>query len=454
MATSASVDYEQKKHYLLEELQKQNRLGGTLRLKKKTSNLFRHREKSHEKWLNLMVFNRVIRVDPVHLVAEVEGLTTYEDFVNETLKYDCLPAIVPELKSITIGGAIAGLGAESSSFRFGWVHETASEIEVLLSHGEVVIASPNNEHRDLFYALPGSYGTLGYVLKATLRLIPVKPFVRLSRFRFTDPAAYFSKLMELVENPASDGPIDYIDGVSLGNELFITVGRFVDQAPTISNYKFMHIYYQSIPQKKEDYLTALDYIWRWDTDWFWCSKYFLMHNRFFRFLLGKFLLKSTAYGKIMRLINSNTFFRWTTEAFGPRTETIIQDLQIPAEKALEFYQFFKNEMHIDPMLICPIRLNAGLSPFLFCKMDKNKWYINFGAYGNFIPSDQAPGYFNKKIEKKVSALNGNKWLYSNVFYSEQEFWRLYEKSTYEALKKKYDPHNFLTDIYTKCSEKM
>lgn len=451
MDTVARVDYENKKQRLLAGFKHQKQQG-VWRLQKKTSNLFRHRKKSSAKWLDLTTFNQVITIDPINLIAEVEGLVTYEDFVAAALPHHCLPAIVPELKSITVGGAIAGLGAESSSFKFGWVHETATEIEVLLSHGEVVCCSPNNEHRDLFYALPSSYGTLGYVLKAKIRLIPIKPYVKLSRLRFTEPEAYFAKLAELATESSSH--IDYIDGTSLGDEMFITVGRFVDQAPYVSDYKFMNIYYQSIATKTEDYLTTLDYIWRWDTDWFWCSKYFLMQNVFFRFLLGKWMLKSTVYWQIMRFINAHTWIRQLTNFFGQKTETIIQDLQIPLESAVKFYRFFKNDVHIDPMLICPIKLNPSLDKFLFCQMAKDKIYINFGAYGNFVPSDKEIGYFNRLIENKVVQCGGNKWLYSNVFYSEQEFWNLYDKTAYFSIKTKYDPGGLLTDLYTKCSEKI
>jgi len=449
MVTEASADYQRKKNELLMQW-KEMTGNGAIRLHKKRSNLFRHRQNLPARWLDLTRFNRVIRIDPINLTAEVEGLLTYEDFVAETLKYNCLPQIVPELKSITVGGAIAGLGAESSSFRYGWVHETVSEMEVLLSHGEVVCCTPNNEHRQLFYAFPSSYGSLGYVLKAKLGLIPIKPYVKLSRLSFREPKAYFAKMAELVEAPA----VDYLDGVSLGDELLITVGQFVDQAPYVSNYRFMNIYYQSIPKKSTDYLTTVDYIWRWDPDWFWCSKYFLMQNKFFRFLLGKWLLKSTVYWQIMHFVNTHPWVQRFTQWVTPKTETIIQDLQIPVENAGEFYQFFKHDLHIDPMLICPIKLNPSLDKFLFCQLAKNKVYINFGAYGNFIPSDQEAGYFNRLIETKVSACNGSKWLYSNVFYTEQEFWRLYDKSTYFSLKNQYDPQGLLKDIYTKCCEKI
>lgn len=451
MAISAVADYQQKKRHLLTHIQAYSPAKASLRLRKKTSNLFRHRPRSATHWLDLTAFNQVLSIDPVNLIAEVEGLVTYEDFVDAALTQHCLPAIVPELKSITVGGAIAGLGAESSSFRYGWVHETALEIEVLLPHGEVVICTPDNEHSDLFYALPSSYGSLGYVLKAKMRLIAVKPYVKLTRLHFTDPEQYFNKLMELSNHP---GDIDYIDGVSLQDDLYITLGQFSEQAPFLSNYRYLNIYYQSIPVKPTDYLTTLDYIWRWDADWFWCSKYFLMQNPVVRRLLGKWLLKSTVYWRIMHFMNAHSFIRKLTHWIMPATETIIQDLQIPAEKACQFYQFFKQEIKIDPMLICPLRMNPQLAQFMFCPLQKNQIYINFGAYGNFIPSEQESGYVNRRIENKVAEAGGNKWLYSNVFYSAQEFWNLYDKNAYCSLKAKYDPHNLLRDIYTKCTEKI
>ena len=35
-----------------------------------------------------------------------------------------MPAVVPQLKSITLGGAVAGVGIEATSFRYGLVHDT------------------------------------------------------------------------------------------------------------------------------------------------------------------------------------------------------------------------------------------------------------------------------------------------------------------------------------------
>ena len=81
-----------------------------------------------------------------------------------------MPAVVPQLKTITLGGAVAGVGIEATSFRHGLVHETVLEIEVLLpATARVVTARRDNEHADLFFGFPNSYGTLGYALRVAAR---------------------------------------------------------------------------------------------------------------------------------------------------------------------------------------------------------------------------------------------------------------------------------------------
>ena len=57
------------------------------------------------------------------------------------------------------------------------------------------------------------------------------------------------------------------------------------EVPSVSDYTYMDIYYRSIQRKSEDWLTAKDYIWRWDTDWFWCSKHFYVQKPGIRRLL-------------------------------------------------------------------------------------------------------------------------------------------------------------------------
>ena len=60
-----------------------------------------------------------------------------------------MPAVVPQLKSITLGGAVAGVGIEATSFRHGLVHDTIVAMDILTGDGRIVTCTAENEHRDL-----------------------------------------------------------------------------------------------------------------------------------------------------------------------------------------------------------------------------------------------------------------------------------------------------------------
>ncbi len=459
-AAEALADYEEKKRKLAEEIRQSFQDGHkqTIALDKESSNLFRSRAKeSEQKRIDVRSFNRVLSVDKERMIADVEGMTSYEELVKETLKYDCLPTVVPELKSITIGGALSGCGIESSSFRYGLVHETIEEMELLLGSGRVVVCTPENEYKDLFFAFPNSYGTLGYALRVKVRLIPVKKYVKLSHYYFSDPLSYFEELNRLCNENRESGPISYIDGVIFNEKkMAIITGQFVDEACLLSDYHYMHIYYRSICEKPIDYLTTLDYIWRWDTDWFWCSKAFFMQNWLFRFLFGKFLLKSTAYTKMMRMIDRNNALKSLVGYFRGKRESIIQDVLIPVKEAPRFLKFFQQEIGIAPIWICPThplkRVSYDLYPFDLCPLDPDTLYIDFGFWDS-KKTDREEGYYNKMIERKVRELKGFKSLYSSSFYTEEEFWQLYDHSRYLQLKEKYDPQAHFKDLYQKCVSK-
>ena len=116
----------------------------TVRLAKPTSNLFRARAKRDAPGLDISGLTGVIAVDPEARTADVAGMCTYEDLVAATLPYGLSPLVVPQLKTITLGGAVTGLGIESASFRNGLPHESVLEMDILTGAGEIVTASPTS----------------------------------------------------------------------------------------------------------------------------------------------------------------------------------------------------------------------------------------------------------------------------------------------------------------------
>jgi FAD/FMN-containing dehydrogenase len=375
-------------------------------------------------------------------------MTTFVDLADATLAAGTMPRVVPQLKSITLGGAVAGVGIEASSFRFGLVHDTISEIEVLTGDGRALVCTPDNEHRDLFHALPNSYGTLGYALKLTACTTPVRRHVHIEHRSHGDPAEYFAELGRLCAQPG----IDFLDGVVFARDaLVVTIGRFVEAAPYASDYTFERIYFRSLRERKTDYLATRDYLWRWDTDWFWCSQNLGLQRRWLRRLAGRRRLNSITYQKIMRW-NS----RWKVTAAwdrlrGLHAESVIQDVDIPLARAAEFLDFLHAQIGIVPIWICPIRAPAGGPSFPLYPLTPGAVYVNFGFWDNVRTRQAHPaGFHNRKIEHKVTELGGIKSLYSDSYFTPGEFWEIYNRPTYDALKRKYDPDRALPDLYEKC----
>ena len=67
---------------------------------------------------------------------------------------------------------------ETSSHTYGVFAQIASGYEVILSNGEIKYITENSQEKDLFYSIPFSYGTLCFVTGVTLKIKPVKPFVK------------------------------------------------------------------------------------------------------------------------------------------------------------------------------------------------------------------------------------------------------------------------------------
>jgi FAD/FMN-containing dehydrogenase len=442
-----ATGYQKKKEFLAAQLRAARAAdAGPLALQKETSNLFRDRAAAPRRRLDVRAFNEVLLVDPENNFVESEGMATYEALVDACLSRGVMPAVVPQLKTITLGGALAGVGIESSSHRQGLVHDTVLESDVLLGDGRIVTCSPANENADLFFGFPNSYGTLGYALRVKAKTIPVKPYVHLRHLGFSDGTAFFQALETQLKASAAD----FIDGVVFApGKMFITLGTFTDAAPYTSDYTYEKIYYRSIAERAEDYLTVRDYLWRWDTDWFWCSKNVGAQNGFLRrFVYGRGNLGSKTYTKIMRWNSRVGVTKHVERLLGLHSESVIQDVDIPIARAAEFLDFYAANIALWPQWICPIGSKPGKFTLYPMRAD---WYVNFGFWDvKRTREAHEPGHFNRLIERKVTELGGIKSLYSDSFFPQPEFSRLYGGERYGALKSKYDPDAAFPGLYEKC----
>jgi len=246
--------------------------------------------------------------------------------------------------------------------------------------------------------------------------------------------------------------VDFVDGSIFGaGEMYLTLGRLRDSAPYTSDYTWLKIYFRSLRERRQDFLSIRDYIWRWDTDWFWCSRNLYVQNLPMRLLLGRRLLNSVTYQKIMRLNNRIGLTATLNRALGRRPESVIQDVDIPLENAPAFARFFFDEIGIRPVWMCPIGGHDPGRRYPLYPLHGSGLYVNFGFWDVVPnPSRHPPGHFNRLVEARVAELGGVKSLYSDAYYDEETFWQLYDGEQYFALKRRYDPGQRLKNLYQKC----
>jgi FAD/FMN-containing dehydrogenase len=438
--------------------------GETVRLAKRTSNLFRNRPDTARPGLDVSGLDQVLSVDPVARTADVQAMTTYEDLVEATLAHGLMPLVVPQLKTITIGGAVTGLGIESSSYRNGLPHESVRELEILTGAGEVVVATPDGEHADLFRTFPNSYGTLGYALRMTIELEPVQPFVMVRHIRFTDLDALQAAIAQIVATSDYDGhPVDFLDGTMFTpSEAYLSLGSWADDAPYTSDYTGQQIYYRSIQSRSVDFLTVKDYLWRWDTDWFWCSRAFGAQNRWARKVWPRRWLRSNVYWKIVAFEDRHHVMSRIDARRGlPARERVIQDVEIPMDRTADFLRWFDREVPIEPVWICPIQLRpkgssdrlgtAAEQTWPLYPLEPGQLYVNVGFWSTVaIEPGRSDGDVNRMIENQVHEVGGHKSLYSDAYYSPEEFAARYGGETYAGVKQRYDPKGRLLDLYAKA----
>jgi FAD/FMN-containing dehydrogenase len=456
--------------------------GAPVRLAKSTSNLFRSRSRTTAPGLDVSGLRGVVAVDEAAGTADVQGMCTYEDLVDVTLARGMIPLVVPQLRTITLGGAVTGLGIESTSFRSGLPHESVLEMDVLTGDGTLRTVRPGD---DLFDGFPNSYGSLGYATRLRIRLERVPGHVALRHVRFSDLELLTAAIGRVVEEAAYDGErVDAVDGVVFApGEAYLTLARFgldrldhpvdrldhpedrldhpVDRLdhpedrldhpgePQTSDYTGVEPYYRSIQRRESDLLTTYDYLWRWDTDWFWCSGAFGLDRAGVRRAWPRRWRRSDVFHKLVGLETRYGVKARIDRARGlPERERVIQDVEIPLARLPEFLTWFDAHVGMRPVWLCPLRSTRTWPSY---PLRPGETYVNVGFWGTVpIGPGARDGDMNRAVEAEVAALGGHKSLYSDAYYDRETFDLLYDQSFARRVRKETDPDGRLTELYEKA----
>ncbi|KAK5994208.1 Delta(24)-sterol reductase-like protein [Cladobotryum mycophilum] len=439
--------------------------GESYRIFHGSTNSTRPRPGPNQNIVDISSLSNVVSVDTNARTALVEPNVPMDRLVEATLPHGLVPPVVMEFPGITAGGGFSGTSGESSSFRHGFFNDTINYVEMILGNGDVVKAS-RSERPDLFHGAAGAVGTLGTTTLMELRLVEAQKWVKTTYYRTNT----ISEAITRVQDETKDPKNDYVDGILFSNNHGVIVtGQLTNEKPedcvprTFSKASdpWFYMYVQDKTQDLAsssfvtDYMPLGEYLFRYDRAGFWVGRqgytYFkyIPFNNFFRWFLDDFSHTRTLYQAL--------------HGSGISSEFVVQDLGLPYDTAETFINFVDDELDIWPLWLCPLK-EAAMPTFhpvtsdtaeTPSEKDENtsltpsRPMLNIGVWG-WGPRNNYEEFIhkNRALEDKLVELGGRKWLYAHTYYSEEEFWKIYNRPWYQALREKYSATTLPT-VYDK-----
>jgi Delta24-sterol reductase len=304
----------------------------------------------------------------------------------------------------------------------------------VLANGDVVTASAS-ENPDLFKGAAGSVGTLGITTKLELKLIPARRFVKLVYHPYSSVHETIKALRKATEDPQND----YVDGIMYSpSHGVLMTGQLTDDIPATEQpqkfsgswdpWFYLHAQRKPTGTLSTDYIPTAEYLFRYDRGGFWVGtqafRYFnfVPFNRYTRWFLNDFMHTRMMY----RALHAGDM------SFG----YMIQDLSLPYDTAEDFIHYTAEKLGIWPLWLCPLR--AIESPTFHPCTEKDglsQPMLNIGLWGTASTDTEA-------------FVRENRDLYSHTYYTEEEFWKLYDQPWYQELRQRYSATTLPT-VYDK-----
>ena len=420
-----------------------------------TTNTTRKVKLHRDTIVNTSGMRHVLSINSEKRVAFVEPNVSMEELVDATLDYDLIPPVVMEFPAITVGGGFAGTAGESSSFRHGLFDKTINRIEIVLANGEVVEAS-KHERADLLDAAAGSFGTFGVITLLEVQLVRAKRNVDLS---YTIVGGMEEAVQKIEEFTAMED-IQYVEGVMFGLDKGVIIsGKLTDKTNPTSPYSrytrpqdpWFYLQAEQVLQQQlisyREQVPIKDYLFRYDRGAFWAGKYA------FNYFLAPF--SSWTRWALDSLLRTKVIYHALHKSH-IADEYIVQDIAFPYATVGQFIDYVHRKFGFYPLWLCPLKMDEDMSlrPRTMAAFEKGArsrgMMLNVGLWG---PGPKPYDKFinaNRDVEGKTAELGGLKCFYAQGFYTQDEFWQMYDKRWYDGVRVKYHAEN-LPSVYSKVN---
>ena len=306
--------------------------------------------------VDLSAFRNILEIDKERMVAKVEPLVSMGQITKATCPMNLSLAVAPEFDDLTVGGLINSYGISGGSHIYGLFSDTVVSVEVLLADGQVVRATKDNEHSDLFYGMPWSQGTIGLLVSAEIKLIPVKEYMRLT---YTPVRGTLKEIAEAYADsfvPRDGDPAkvpDFVEGmVYSSSEGVMMTGVYAseEEAKKKGNrinrvgwwFKPWFYQYAETALKKGEfveYIPTREYYHRHTRSLYWEGKLIIPFGDqfWFRFLLGWLMPPKISLLKITQGEAIRNYYH---------DNHVIQDVLVPLHKVSDALEFAHRELEV------------------------------------------------------------------------------------------------------------
>jgi delta24-sterol reductase len=410
---------------------------------------------------------KIIHVEPGATVGEVTN------FLQEKkLQLECCL----EMEDATLGGLAMAQGMTTHSHICGLLSETVVEYEVITGNGNVVIVREDNEHADLFRALPMSHGSLGLLVSLKLRVVPARKYVLLTYQPMLEATELHDKYTDVLNKAATNHPETpfFVEAIAYSRqESVLMTGHLVDDIDSsIGQMNSIGMWYkpwfykhvETILSNRKvvtEYIPMRDYLMRHDRSMCMTMGTIIPYGNhpIFRFFLGWLLPPQLSFMK-----SSHT--KETREA--SVRKQCYQDICFPASMFLKALDVNDRLFNIYPLLVYPCKvINRGglvkvgnrekhqLGDGSYVQMN-----MNLGIYG--IPPELKNDVFQlfpmvgrvRKLEQWLRDNNGFQHTYCDSFQTKNEFHHMFDHIQYNKMRNTYGAEGKFPTVYDKTRPEM
>lgn len=423
----------------------------------------------------------IVSVDTVNMRAKFEPYVDMGHVTSTLIPLGVCVPVVPEYDDLTVGGLVCGYGIEGSSHKYGLFYDEVLEMEVVLSDGSCVVATRDNDHSDLFHAIPWSYGALGMLVSVTMRIIPIKPYMKVTYYpvagTIDQMCEYWKQLLVPTDRPWAE----YVEGLIYSSTRgVIMTADYVEaeEARRVGPVNRMGLWFKpwfhkhvlhSVLERSTDgsavveYVPTRDYYHRHTRSLYWEADLLVpMGNHpLFRWLLGWMMPPRVSF---LKLTTVGRMYEYYMSRF------IAQDILVPLQKTADCMKLMHDEFDIYPLWLCPHRVfKTRRGTMLDCEPEYDRGAL---AQGDTADAQMftdlgiwyTPGHIlrGEKFDASAASHALEQWLIQNHGYqtlyavtelSEGDFWKMFDKTLYDKCRTRYKAVGNFMDVYYKVGKK-